>query len=206
MKKGLYIVIEGTEGAGKTTQLQKVKQYLEDGGIDVLTSREPGATPLGQEIRRILLDLTESPKLSTASQVMLFAAAYQHTLLQNIIPAIERGTWILSDRSNISSFVYQREAEITQVLLEENNKLCEPDLVFILTTSYETYRNRVGNRTGYSNYKDDIAREQHTFLTEGYNLYYQTHPNNTIMIDAERTEHEIFEEIISYLIVMGMHK
>lgn len=206
MKKGLYIVIEGTEGAGKTTQLQKVKQYLEDGGIDVLTSREPGATPLGQEIRRILLDLTESPKLSTASQVMLFAAAYQHTLLQNIIPAIERGTWVLSDRSNISSFVYQREAEITQVLLEANNKLCEPDLVFILTTSYETYRNRVGNRTGYSNYKDDIAREQHMFLTEGYNLYYQTHPNNTIMIDAERTEHEIFEEIISYLIVMGMHK
>lgn len=205
MNKGLYIVIEGTEGAGKTTQLRKVEQYLVDGGIDVLLSREPGATFLGQQIRRILLDLEESPKLSLASQVMLFAAAYQHTLLQNIIPALESGTWVLSDRSNISSYVYQAEADITKVLLEENNKLRSPDLVFILTTSYETYRKRVGSRQGYSNYRDDISREQHSFLTNGYMRYYCEHPTNTILINAEQSELEIFEEIISHLVTMGLH-
>lgn len=105
-RRGRFITFEGTEGVGKTTNIQYVRQQLEAAGIATLVTREPGGTPLAEEIRRLLLAHREEAVDATTELLLIFAARAQH-LNRRIFPALEAGTWVLCDRFTDATYAYQ---------------------------------------------------------------------------------------------------
>lgn len=100
---GRFITFEGTEGAGKSTQIPLIKNWLEENSISVVTTREPGGTELSEKIRHLLL--TED--MSSETELLLMFAARKEHLQQVIIPALERGDWVLCDRFTEATYAYQ---------------------------------------------------------------------------------------------------
>ncbi len=101
-----FITFEGSEGAGKTTQLNTVKAFLESQGQTVVVTREPGGTPLAERIRDLLLDSANETMCDDTELLLMFAARAQH-IAEVIQPALDRGDWVLSDRFTDASFAYQ---------------------------------------------------------------------------------------------------
>ena len=103
---GFFITLEGIEGVGKTTNLNYIRDRLERAGREVVVTREPGGTPLGEELRGLLLTPREETIDYMAELLMIFAARAQH-LNQVIEPALQRGAWVLCDRFTDATFAYQ---------------------------------------------------------------------------------------------------
>ena len=95
--KGYFISIEGTDGAGKTTQIEKIVTYLENRGFSVVLTREPGGTPIGEKIRNLLLD-EKNTALCDRAEILLYGAARAQHLQEKILPAIASGKIVLCDR------------------------------------------------------------------------------------------------------------
>ena len=95
--RGKFITIEGTEGVGKTTNIAFIKQWLDDNGISFINTREPGGTPLAEEIRQVLLSNRDEKVCSKAELLMMFAGRAQH-IDQVIEPQLAQGNWVLCDR------------------------------------------------------------------------------------------------------------
>lgn len=201
--QGIFIVFEGTEGAGKTTQINLLMAALDKYAIEYVSAREPGGTEAGQDIRNVLLNREYSPTLDDTTQALLFAASYRDRLQRNILPNIEKGKWVISDRTNISTFVYQRNSEHCKDLLQINDKLKVPDLVFILTTNYETVQKRITGRAG-NNFRDYATEAQHNFLLEGYGQYIEYNPN-AIVLDCNKTPEEIHQEVLHVIFHQSKH-
>ncbi|MGK0673410.1 MAG: dTMP kinase [Halothiobacillaceae bacterium] len=104
--KGRFIVLEGGEGAGKSSNLDFIQRLLEEYGKTVLRTREPGGTPLGEAVRDLLLDPAFAGMEAKTELLLMFAARAQH-VAQVIRPALEAGTWVISDRFTSSSYAYQ---------------------------------------------------------------------------------------------------
>lgn len=199
-----FIVFEGPEGAGKTTQVKLLDKWLSDNGKASIYHREPGGTEAGADIRKIILDVNYETPLSDTTALLLFAASYRDGLLKKVMPALKKGCFVLSDRTNISSFVYQRESKHITTLLEINDSLCVPDVVFLLLPDYEVASQRCNDRTGYRNRNDDFDRGVHEFRLEGYRQYAQAFPDRCIIIDPNQTPDQIHEEVICHLSSMGI--
>lgn len=103
---GYFITLEGIEGVGKTTNLQYIRRRLETAGREVVVTREPGGTPLGESIRELLLAPRAEPMAAMAELLLMFAARAQH-LAEVIEPALARGAWVLCDRFTDATFAYQ---------------------------------------------------------------------------------------------------
>tara|TARA_R100000750_G_scaffold60569_1_gene50148 strand:- start:4964 stop:5386 length:423 start_codon:yes stop_codon:yes gene_type:complete len=103
---GKFISIEGIEGAGKSTQLQFIADYIRSHGKQVVVTREPGGTPLGEEIREVLLKPTDQAMAEDTELLLMFAARAEH-IQQVILPALKRGDWVVSDRFVDATFAYQ---------------------------------------------------------------------------------------------------
>ncbi|MFW5823951.1 MAG: dTMP kinase [Marinobacter sp.] len=106
MTRGRFITFEGTEGVGKSTQLETARQTLASAGVRVLVTREPGGTPMAESIRELLLSPREEPVNVLAELLLMFAARAQH-LHECILPALEQGTWVLCDRFTDATYAYQ---------------------------------------------------------------------------------------------------
>ena len=106
MTTGKFITLEGVEGVGKSTNLELISGCVKSGGYDVLVTREPGGTTLGERVREILLDKDEHGMTPMAELLLMFAARAQH-VEEVIKPALARGTWVVSDRFTDSSYAYQ---------------------------------------------------------------------------------------------------
>ena len=133
---GKFIAIEGTEGVGKSTNLAFVRDWLEARGIDVLVTREPGGTPLAEEIRALLLANRDEAVAPTAELLLIFAARAQH-LAEVIRPALDRGVWVLSDRFTDATYAYQGGGRgLDKALIAELEARVQsdlrPDLTLIL--------------------------------------------------------------------------
>lgn len=109
MARGRFISLEGGEGVGKSTQLTALAQALEGRGLKVLVTREPGGSPGAEAIRKLLLEGDEK-RWNSRAEALLFAAARSDHIEKTIVPALERGEWVLSDRFLDSSLAYQGEA------------------------------------------------------------------------------------------------
>ncbi|MDN5936754.1 MAG: dTMP kinase, partial [Nitrosospira sp.] len=105
MAKAKFITLEGIDGAGKSTHLNRLANMLRDRGKTVTVTREPGGTPLGEKLREILLDSSGTMHAETET-LLMFAARREH-LDKIILPAMERGEWVISDRFSDASFAYQ---------------------------------------------------------------------------------------------------
>lgn len=106
IQRGRFITVEGTEGVGKTTNLEYIRSWLQQNNIQFISTREPGGTPLAEQLRELLLQPREEEVNETAELLMVFAARAQH-INQVILPALERGDWVLCDRFTDATYAYQ---------------------------------------------------------------------------------------------------
>src|SRR5687767_13150590 len=103
------VTLEGGEGAGKSTVLAALRDALREGGDEVVCTREPGGTPLAEQIRGLLLDTHHEPPAPETELLLMFAARAQH-VRETILPALQRGAWVISDRFTDASYAYQGAA------------------------------------------------------------------------------------------------
>lgn len=184
---GYFITLEGIEGVGKTTNLNYVREKLEQRGIEVVVTREPGGTPLGEQIRELLLTPREESIADMAELLLVFAARAQH--LESVIaPALARGAWVLCDRFTDATFAYQgggRELDDAPVALLESLVQGErrPDLTLLLDLPVETGLARARARGK----PDRIEGEQRAFFERVRNAYLERArqaPERVAVIDA----------------------
>lgn len=188
MTRGLFVTLEGGEGAGKSTSLEFVRQLIVASGREVLVTREPGGTPTGERIRDILLHGRD--RLAVDTELLLMFAARAEHLASVIRPALSRGTWVLCDRFTDASYAYQGggrgvpEARIRQ-LEDWVQQGLKPDLTLLLDLPVEQGLARAGNRSA----PDRFEREQHEFFERVRASYLQLaarEPRRIRLIDAAR--------------------
>jgi dTMP kinase len=137
-QRGKFITFEGLDGCGKTTQLKKLANSLRREGVDVIVTREPGGTPIGEKIRSVLLDSRTSGMAPLAELALMFGSRAQQ-IYQVIEPALKAGTWVLCDRFTDSSEAYQGGGRQlgSETVLEVHKAICgglQPDLTLLMLT------------------------------------------------------------------------
>ena len=150
MTRGRFITLEGIEGVGKTTNIEFLRELLEQKGIDALVTREPGGTPLAEDVRKVLLETRDESMDPITESLLIFAARSQHvsTVLQ---PALNVGRWVLCDRYTDATYAYQGGGR--GVALETLERLAEfaqgslwPDLTIYLDAPVDQALARIANR------------------------------------------------------------
>lgn len=198
MSKGLFITFEGGDGSGKSTQIEKLKDYLEDKGFRVILTREPGGTKISEDIREIILD-SRNTEMSDMTETLLYAAARAQLVEQVIRPAVERGDMVICDRFVDSSMAYQAYGRGLGDIVWDINKNaigdCMPDLTILLRLDPEAGMGRISGRK-----QDRIelsSSDFHRRVYEGYLALEKRFPDRIKGIDASRGIEEISEEIIN---------
>jgi len=191
-KQGLFITIEGPEGAGKTTILQIVAKELNEMGYPVVTTREPGGIPISEKIRDIILDKNHT-EMDPKTEALLYAASRRQHLVQKILPALKEGSIVLCDRFVDASLVYQGYARkigledvlsINQFAIE--NKM--PDLTLYFDIPPEIGLSRIQkNRQLEVNRLDLESIHFHRLVREGYLMLQKRFPERIKTIDANQT-------------------
>ena len=203
MSSGLFITVEGTDGSGKTTQIQLMKQYLENRGYAVILTREPGGTQVSEKIRDLVLD-KENSDITPITEMILYAASRAQHVSQLIKPALEEGKVVICDRFVDSSYAYQgfgRNIDL-RAIADVNRIAVDgiiPDITFFLDIDAETaIKRRVAATEA-----DRIEQEKldfHKNVYEGYKKLSVLYPERIKTIDAERTVEEVADEIKEHLI------
>ena len=201
--KGLFITFEGGEGCGKSTQVARLAEKLREMGRDVVLTREPGGTELGEKIRMLLKAPTGEPPCDR-SEVLLFLAARAQLLDHVIRPALARGACIISDRFSDSTFAYQGYGRgfSLELLHQMNAFACHslvPHLTFLLEVAPEVAAARMRKReTESATCADRIERagsEFHQRLSKGFHELALAEPDRFRIIDASGTPDEVFDQI-----------
>ncbi len=187
--KGRFITIEGGEGAGKSSNLDFVRRYLEQRGVELVTTREPGGTPLGEAIRAILLDRRNREMADDTELLLMFAARAQH-LAERILPALEAGKWVLCDRFTDATYAYQGggrgiPGERIAVLEQWVQKGLQPDLTLLLDIPVEQGLARAGARSAPDRFESEriafFERVRAAYLEQARRF-----PERYRVIDASR--------------------
>ncbi len=185
--RGRFITVEGQDGAGKTTNLDVVREVLQAHDIKTLETREPGGTPLGERIRDLVLHRAEIDIAPMSELLLIFAARAQH-LEQRILPALASGTWVLCDRFTDATYAYQGggrgvpRAEI-QSLETLVHATVRPDLTLLFDVDIETGRRRAAERAP----ADRFETENPVFksaVRAAYQELAQAEPERIKVIDA----------------------
>lgn len=150
MSAGKFITLEGTEGAGKSTNLRYIQAWLAQKGLDVIVTREPGGTDIGEAIRTVLLDKTYTDMTAETELLLMFAARNQH-IQEKIQPALAEGKWVISDRFTDASYAYQGAArgmpfERIEVIENWVQQGFSPDMTFVFDLPIEEGMKRVKAR------------------------------------------------------------
>jgi len=185
--KGKFITVEGTEGVGKSTNLEFIKQRIEAQGIEVIVTREPGGTPLAEELRRILLAKRNEIFDPTAELLVVFAARAQH-LNRVILPAIEKGCWVISDRFTDATYAYQgwgRGLSLDTIAVLEDlvQQGCSPDITFYLDISVSVGLARARARAELDRFEEEKI-DFFERVRNGYLTRVKQSPERYAMIDA----------------------
>lgn len=188
--RGKFITIEGTEGVGKTTNIEFIQSWMDTKKLSYSITREPGGTPLAEQIRELLLAPREESVSNTAELLLVFAARAQH-LNQVIEPMLGEGAWVLCDRFTDATYAYQgagrlmRDDLIRELELLVQGSL-QPDLTLILDIPVQVGLARAGERSA----PDRFEQEQVAFFDRVRNRYLQIaqdNPQRCIVIDASRS-------------------
>ena len=159
MNRGKFITIEGGEGVGKSTNIAFIEQLLVSKGIDCIVTREPGGTPLAEEIRALLIANREEVVVSETELLLMFAARAQH-LNAKILPALEAGKWVISDRFTDATYAYQsggRGVPDAKVALLENfvQGDIRPDLTLLLDAPVDVGMSRARDRGKLDRFEEE---------------------------------------------------
>ncbi len=199
MKKGLFITFEGADGCGKTTQLNLLKDYLENNGYEVVLTREPGGKGLGEKVREILLNY--DGEVSNRCESFLFLADRAQNIDIIVNPAIEQGKIVLCDRHTDSSVAYQgygRGLDINQINtlnnLATNNK--KPDLTLVFDVDIETSMQRVGNE---KDRMESAGKEFFNRVRNGYLELAKQEPDRIKVIDSTKSIQEVQKDVLEII-------
>lgn len=202
MKKGLFIVFEGPEGAGKTTVIKEIESVFKNTNIEYIFTREPGGISISEQIRNIILN-KENTEMDGRTEALLYAAARRQHLIEKVIPSLKAGKVVICDRFIFSSLAYQGYARglgMEQVMNINNFAIEEymPDLTLLFDLDP-----RVGLRRIHSNDEREINRldlesiEFHEKVAEAYHILAQNYDESTIIIDASKSLEEVKDQVIN---------
>ena len=204
---GKYIVIEGFEGAGKTTQCAAITKWLSGQlKLDVKNVREPGGDPFGEGLRQVI----KNPEFvhEADEELLVFTAARMGMRRRVVLPALESGSYVIADRSEVSTFVYQGMAggiSLTEIESMQSKvaRICRPDLFIVLVISQRESRRRLASRGLLADSfesRDDLFQRR---VCDGYNKVpdkIRTFGYNIVAVNGEQTEHQVTEDIIDVIV------
>ncbi len=196
MKKGFFISFEGCEGSGKTTQAERLNAFFEKKNIDCTFTHEPGGTPISEEIRKILLH-HNNVRMSPLTELFLYLASRAQHTEERIIPILQKGFVVITDRYTDSSLAYQGAARnLSLELVQRLNIIATggilPDITFLIDIDPEEGLKRL-------NGKDRIENEAVAFHKKVRNAYLEIaerEKKRIMVINGERSEDEIFADIL----------
>ena len=198
----MFISFEGTEGVGKTTLIRKIHQYFEQQGKEVVLTREPGGTPLAEQIRTLLLAVNHDEQMSHDTELLLIYAARAQHLQQVILPALAAGKIVLSDRFTDASFAYQCSGRgLSQEKLQLLNQTFVakmPNITFWLDAPIELGMTRARERGAL----DRFEQEKLSFFAKvraGYETLWQAEPERIKRLDATQNAELMFEDALNYV-------
>ena len=211
-RRGRFITFEGLDGCGKSTQVRRLAEVLRGQGVDVVTTREPGGTAIGEQTRAILLDSATSGLEPWAELALMFAARAQH-VQEVILPALNSGKWVLCDRFTDSSEAYQGGGRKlgSEAVLTLHRVLCEnlqPDLTLLMDSDVDASvargrrRNRGKVATSQVGESDEnrFEQENREFFARVQEAYYaiaRREPRRLLMLDARRPGDVVHLEIVA---------
>jgi len=203
VRRGRLITFEGIEGCGKSTQVGLLAAHLRERGIRVVTTREPGGTPLGERVRDLLLD----PRLSPVAvgELFLLEAARSQVVSEIIAPALAAGEYVLSDRFADSSVAYQAGARgIDRTAVESLNAVAcagvVPNRTVVLDLDVELALERARRRpttTSDNRRFEDEALHFHTAVAAAYRELARREPSRVVLVDAAGAPEEVFARVLA---------
>lgn len=204
-ERGRFIVVEGLEGAGKSTAIKTIKHYIETATAHkLILTREPGGTRIGEAVRHLVKEKEKIPgeKLDYRSELLLMYAARVQLVEQVIRPALERGDWVIADRFELSTYAYQGGGRgINKSIIEQLSKIClqgfKPDLMLFLDISPEQGMKRVKRRGKI----DRFEQEELSFFSRVYLEYHEQIKSmeNVAIIKASKPLHIVQTTITEHL-------
>ena len=195
--QGLFISVEGGDGSGKSTQLENIKRYLSEKGIEYVFTREPGGTEISEKIRDIILD-PNNTEMADITEALLFAASRAQHVAEKIRPSLEKGITVVSDRFVDSSLAYQgygRElGDVVRIINDPAVAGCMPDITFFLDISPDDAMDRISRRD-----LDRLEREAldlHRRFYVGFKKIIEEDDKGRIVsVDARKTPDEVWQDI-----------
>jgi len=199
--KGLFIVMEGPDGSGKTTQINLLKEYLEEAGYECLITREPGGTVIGEEIRQLILN-PEYKEMSPVTEMLLYAASRAQLVHEVIGPALEEGKIVISDRFVDSSIVYQGIARklgisTVSVVNAPGIGIYRPDGIFFIDLSEAEGLRRKKEQKNLDRMEQE-GIDFHHMVSEGYRKVLSGRPE-VMKIDGGRSIDTIQKKIRNHV-------
>lgn len=203
--KGKFITVEGTEGVGKSTSMAFIESWLKQSGKELVVTREPGGTELGEKLRNVLLDAKEQSMSDDTELLLMFASRAQH-LHEVIQPALDAGKWVLCDRFTDSTYAYQgggRGIELSRIAQLEQWVQGDrrPDMTLVLDLPVEEGLVRAGKRST----PDRFELEKHDFFNKVRNTFLSrasSNPERYKIIDASPAIDEVRKSIQAVLEAM----
>ncbi|HVI21589.1 MAG TPA: dTMP kinase [Bacillus sp. (in: firmicutes)] len=198
MEKGIFITIEGPEGAGKTTIIEMLLEKLESEGYPIMKTREPGGIEISEQIRNVILNKNNTA-MDGRTEALLYAAARRQHLVEKVLPAIEQGFIVLCDRFIDSSLAYQGFArgigmdEVYSInTFAIDNRM--PDATLYFDIDPEIGMKRINDHKGREVNRLDLENlEFHRKVREGYQLLSRKYSNRIIEIDASQPLQKVYE-------------
>jgi dTMP kinase len=203
MSRGRFITFEGGEGCGKSTQARRLKSALESAGLKVLLTREPGGTGLGEAIRPLLKDKTGDPPCDR-SELLLFLAARAQLVRNVIVPALDSGAWVVSDRFCDSTYAYQcRGRGLPEDFVLAADAFArdglKPDLTILLDADPEAVKSRLRRREAATETEADRIESAgdafHARIRSGFLELAAREPERFAVIDASGDEDEVWKGV-----------
>ena len=200
----MFISFEGTEGVGKTTLIRRIFETLQAQGHDVVLTREPGGTPMAEQIRGLLLATDHSESMSHDTELLLIYAARAQHLAHVIVPALKAGKTVLCDRFTDASFAYQcagRGLSAEKLALLNTQFVSQmPDLTFWLDAPIELGMTRARARGELDRFEQEKAAFFEKVRT-GYAQLHQQYPQRIKRLDATQTAEQVFAAAIQHILV-----
>ncbi len=205
--KGKFITFEGGEGTGKSTQLKRLSDYLQKKGVNNLTTKEPGGTEVGKELRRLLVT-GDKDKFDAVAEALLYYADRRVHLTTKVWPALNNGTWVLSDRFADSTIAYQYygyNKRVDRELLNDLYKIAvgdfKPDLTIVLDLDPKiglerSFKKALGMEVKETRH-ESRGLEFHNRMREGFLEIAKEEPERVVVIDADCSIEELHQRVIN---------
>jgi len=195
-----FITFEGSEGSGKSTQVNRLAARLQRCGVPYVLTREPGGTPIGESIRELLQFAPHNSNMTPETELLLFEASRSQLVREVIKPGLERGACVIADRFFDSTIVYQGAARrLDREMIERVNAFvvgdCTPDITFVLDVDAATAESRMRREPRKADRMEQQPAEFYERVREGYNELAAGEPKRIVMVDGSGDVDEIEKQI-----------